>query len=94
VFARREGRSRIRLHANDVPVVGSNSPMGERQISDRADVEEEHRGTLATSPVLSSASCWQDVSEKYQALTPNHQFEFIPATPERGSQRYEPRPPM
>ncbi|KAI9567699.1 hypothetical protein HD554DRAFT_2106094 [Boletus coccyginus] len=50
-FARRKGWSQIRLHVNDVPVVGSNSPMGELlQISEGVGVGEGHRdhGTLAT----------------------------------------------
>ncbi|KAI9567666.1 hypothetical protein HD554DRAFT_2314653 [Boletus coccyginus] len=101
-FARRRGRSQIRLHVNDVPVMGSNNPIRERpQISDRAEVEEEHRdrGTLATlMPVLGhgAASRWQDVLARYQALTSNYQFNFtpLPATPEGGSQRYDPRPPI
>ena len=67
--------------------------MGEHPPAPRAQVEEEHRGTLATLPVLGAARRQQDVLA-YQARIVNHRFEFapVPATPEGGSQRYKPRP--
>ena len=95
-FARRRGQSRIRLHANDVPVVGIN-PMGEHpQTPERASrVEEEHSETLAALPVRRSAR-WNDQVSRYQALTSSRQLEFdlCPATPEGASQRYKPRRAM
>jgi hypothetical protein len=97
-FARRTGRgqARIRLHANDVPVV-DNNPIGELgpQISERARVEEEHSGTLAALPVQRTTR-WQDEVSRYQALTSSITIEFapLPATPEGGSQRYKPRTAM
>ena len=95
-FARRRGQPRIRLHANDVPVVDDN-PMGERpQISERATkVEAEHSETLAALPVRRPAR-WQDEVSKYQALTSSHPLEFDtrPAIPEGVSQRYNARPAM
>ncbi|KAH0831360.1 hypothetical protein J3R83DRAFT_14022 [Lanmaoa asiatica] len=78
------GQSQIRLHANDVP----NNLMGER----RAHGKEEDSGTLAALPVRRPA-CWQDELPRYQALTSSLELKSdpLPATPERGSQRYKPR---
>jgi hypothetical protein len=93
--ARRRGQFRIRLHANDDPVVDDN-PMGERpQISERARVEEEHSGTLAALPVRRSAR-WQDEVSRHQALTSSRPLDFrpLPAIPEGVSQRYDARTAM
>ena len=90
-FVRHRGQPQIRLHANDVPVVGN--PTGEQvgpQTSERAtNVEEVHSGTLAALPVRHTL-CWQDEVSRYQAPTSSRQLEFhpLPATPEAGSQRY------
>lgn len=90
-FARRRGQCQIRLRANDVPVVDGNS-IGERpQIPEPAEVEEEKCETLAALPVRRPVD-WQDELSRYRDLTSSVQFKSrpVPATPERGSQRYQP----
>ncbi|KAG8216238.1 hypothetical protein J3R82DRAFT_8279 [Butyriboletus roseoflavus] len=91
IFARCRDQSLIRLHANDVPVMGNNSTGECPQISERAMKEEEDSG-LAVPPVR-PITLWEDKLSKYQALMPSDQFKFDPhpATPEGGSLRYKPR---
>lgn len=85
-------QSHIRLLASD-RVVHSNLMRERSRISEQEKVEGEDHGALTAPPVLRRATRWQDELSRYQALTSSYQFKFerVPATPEKGSQRYQAR---